>query len=626
MFEPAQLGHLHLKNRLIASPVTPNYASPEGFVTERVLQFYKLRAQSGVAMVITEGAYIHPTGKSYTNQLGIYNPILKPGLSMLAHEIHSAGAMAAVQLHHAGWRTKSSIMGRSPLSSEAKSCYSGLPPSQEMTTLQAEQIISAFASAALLAKQAGFDGVDIHGAHGYLITCFLSPVTNHRTDRFGGETPAGRAQFAIEVVKAIRGVVGDDFVVMMKLSADEFISGGYTVDDMKIVAPLLEEAGLNGVTISAGTVGGVVPFDAAWPQYTMRTLPMGTPHKAYAHFAQQLKTVLTIPVIAVGKVHTAQDAEDILNNEQADFIALGRALIADPMWPQKVREGREDEIRPCIACNQGCFDRLAEQQDVRCTVNANMGDENNQIGGNLIKRKVMVVGGGVAGMQAALKASEKGHIVSLWERGGELGGQMILAATPPDRKEINLDSEVTSELIVSENPDVVILATGGQPAMPAAFKNAGAISAWDLLRQPTHPQGHYIILGGGLVGCETADLLSENPNNSVTLVEMLSDVARDAGGDIKCFLTAKFHKQGVRVICEAKLESYENGMAILSVGGRKESLPCDYLVIAVGTRADQKLADELNVTPILTYVVGDALQPKKIMDAVKDASRVAEIL
>lgn len=643
LFTPARLGALYLKNRMIASPVTPNFASPDGLVTERTLQFYQERARSGVAMVITEGAYIHPTGKAYSHQLGIYHPILKDGLTRLVDTIHAEGALACIQLHHAGWRTKNYLTGHTPLSTQAETCYPNTPPAKELSTQQAEEIIRAFAVASKLAKDAGFDGVDIHGAHGYLITCFMSPANNHRTDRFGGASSKERMNFATELVKAIRAEVGRDFAVMMKISADEFIAEGYSIQDMKTMASILEEAGVDALTVSAGTTGGSVPFDPDYPQYTMRTLPMGTPHNAFANFAAELKQMLSIPVIAVGKIHTAQDIETIVGGGMADFVALGRSLVADPEWVLKVKEGREMDIRPCIACNQGCFDRLANQQDIRCTVNPNMGIF-CQSTRTQHKKTVMVVGGGAAGMQAAITASQRGHHVSLWEAQQKLGGQMLLAAVPPDRQEItpftdylvrqvqmldidvHLNTYVDAALIEKENPDSIILATGGQPVFPQVFRKEGSMTAWDLLASKDRPTGRFVVLGGGLVGCETADLLAENPDNQVTIVEMLPEIARDAGSDTKSFLKEKFKEYGVRIICGGKLESFKPGMAVVSIAGQKEQIPCDYLVVAIGTRADQTLADKLGIRDTLTYVAGDALQPKRILDAVADGNRLASIL
>jgi NADPH-dependent 2,4-dienoyl-CoA reductase/sulfur reductase-like enzyme len=413
---------------------------------------------------------------------------------------------------------------------------------------------------------------------------------------------------------------------------------------MKIMAVLLEQAGVDAITVSAGTEGGSVPFDPQHPQYTMRSLPMGTPHKAFANFAHQLKEVLYIPVIAVGKILTAQDIEDVLTLGQADFVALGRSLLADPMWIRKVLEQREKDIRPCIACNQGCFGRLADQQDIRCTVNPDVGRLPCTIYRDTVSRNVMVVGGGAAGMQAALTAAERRHRVTLWERNDELGGQMILASILPNRREIgafkeylvrqldeqgveiHLNVEVTRKLIEQKKPDLVILATGGVPTFPGIFRTKGSVTAWELLQQKERPIGRYVILGGGLVGCETADLLAENPKNTVTIVEMLPEVARKESSDIKSFLKEKLSRYGVRIICGAKLESFTKKEAIVSVKGKQEKLPCDYLVVALGTYANQTLANKLGNTDVLTYVVGDALSPKGILDAIADGARVSSII
>lgn len=645
VFEKAFIGSLELKNRMIASPVTPNYATAEGFVTEATLEFYGARARGGVGMVITEGTYVHPTGKGYTHQLGIYTPAQRNGLARLAEIIHQGGAKAAVQLHHAGRRTQSEITGFSPLSSSDIGCYSKALPPKALTTSQVERLIEAHAQAALLAKQAGFDGVDIHGAHGYLIPSFLSPLTNQREDRFGGSTAEERSRFAVELIKAIREAVGKDFAVTIKLSADDFVPGGCTVRDMQIIASLLEKTGIDGITVSAGTVGGEVPFDPEWPQHLMRTLPMGTPHRAFLHLAAKIHEAVSVPIIAVGKIHNIADVQQVLQLGQADFVALGRSLIADPDWPRKVQEGRENEIRPCISCNQGCFDRLAVQDTVLCTVNPQIGRPPFKLESSDTKKRILVIGGGAAGMQAAATAAARGHQVVLAEQSNELGGQMLLAKAPPDRGdisllidylkgnlkkrgvEVRLSEKVTAETVAKVAPDVVVIATGGVPMIPKTLNNDRTISAWELLQQSEIKTARYLIVGGGLVGCETADLLSENPENKVVIVEMMSEIARDAGSDIKNFMMSKFSSRGVDVRCNTRLKEISNGRAVLVKGEDKESeIDYDVLVIAVGTRSDHELADCIALSGCEIYVAGDCIRPRRILDAIADGDRIGRLI
>jgi len=398
ILEPIQLRKMCLKNRLVGSPVTTNFASSNGEATERLVNFYRERAKGGASLVIVEGSFIHPLGKGYVNQLGIHEDSLIPSLIKVVAAIHESGAKASIQLHHAGRRTSSKITGSTPKGPSPIPCYVGGEIPEELTPHGIRRIIECHSLAALRAKKAGFDSVDIHAAHGYLIPAFLSPLSNRRRDEYGGSLE-NRVRIAVEVISNVRKVVGDEFPITMKISGDEFAKGGLSIEEMQKIAPFLEKAGVDALAVSAGTVTPEeIGLDYSTPHTFVRTLPMGTKEGCFSYLAGAIKEAVGIPVMAVGRINTPYVAEDILQRGQADLICLGRGLLADPCFPRKALEGRAEEIRICVACNQGCFDRLFLQKEISCMVNPAIGHEEElAIERNRRLRNVWVVGAALQG-------------------------------------------------------------------------------------------------------------------------------------------------------------------------------------------------------------------------------------
>jgi len=639
VFQPCRIGDITLKNRLAMSQMTMNYATEEGMVTDKLIAYYRERAKGGVGLIFVEGTYFTPEGKGYIRQIGLALRQHVEGLKRLTDAVHGLknDTKIFLQIHHAGGRASSKITGLQPVAPSAVPPYPGAETPQALTSDQIAGLIEAHVEAAARAKEAGFDGVDIHCAHGYLVPSFFSPMTNHRTDEYGGDL-AGRTRFLLETIRGIRKRLGNAYPLTIKISGDEYIEGGLGIDEMIGIARLAQDAGIDGLIVSAGTVGGKKLDDLNEAHKVMRTLPMMTRTACLVPIAAEFKKALHIPVVTVGRINSIALAEEILSQGKADIAAIGRPLLADPELPKKAAEGREEEIRPCIACNEGCYKRILGQLDVRCSVNPMLGKEADPAVPNADPAKrVVVVGAGPAGMEAACRTRERGHDVTLIEKGGRLGGQLLLAAVPPGRKEIErfttymggwlkrggvkviLNKGVSLSDIRQLRPDAVVLATGAQPctlAIPGLPADRG-VTAWDVLSGKTLSGGPYLVVGAGLVGCETADLLSDR-GEKVTLVEMLPEIACDADKDTKAYFDIRFQNKGVRIYTGATLTGMEDRRAIIHQGLEDIRIETGTVVFSVGAKPDDLLYEDLKSMGIDVIKAGDCVKPRKILDSVEE--------
>ena len=380
MFQPCWIGSLILKNRLAMSQMTMNYATEDGTVTDKVIAYYRERAKGGVGLILVEGTYFTPEGKGYVRQIGLASQAHVDGLKRLTDAVHGLknDTRIFLQIHHAGGRASSKVTGLQPVAPSAVPPYPGAETPRALTREEISGLIEAHVEAATRAREAGFDGVDIHCAHGYLVPSFFSPMTNDRTDEYGGDL-TGRTRFLLETIRGIRQRVGKAYPLTIKISGDEYIEGGLGITDMIGIARLAQDAGIDGLIVSAGTVGGKKIEDLNEAHKVMRTLPMMTRPGCLVPIAAEFKKALRIPVITVGRINTIALAEEILSQGKADIVAIGRPLLADPELPKKAAEGREEEIRPCIACNEGCYKRIFQQLDIRCSINAALGKETDPV-------------------------------------------------------------------------------------------------------------------------------------------------------------------------------------------------------------------------------------------------------
>lgn len=640
---PIAIKGLKLKNRMVMAPMVTNYCTREGFVTQRVIDYYEERAKGGVALIITEAACVsYPIGLSLTHQLGIYDDRQILGLKKMVDAIHKHDCKISIQLHHAGLRAPRNITGYKPVSASTVSetgrwsHWVGGNPPRALSTSEVERLVEAFVNGAMRAKTARADAVQLHGAHGYLILNFLSPLYNRRTDKYGGDT-AGRTRFAEEIVQKIKQRAGQDFPVMFRISGQESVEGGLTLDEAKIICQILEKAGIDSFDVTSGSQDSfqeVVPSSDFAPGWRV-------------FMAESIKKAVSVPVMTTGRIHHPEIAESILNEGKVDLIGLGRALICDPEFPKKISEGIAEEIRWCVACNQGCIDRLRsidlDGNSMRtCLYNPLSGHERTfALKPSVEKKRVVVIGGGAAGMETAVISALRGHDVILFEKQKVLGGQMILAAIPPNKNEINniiryyenqlnkfgvkvkMGRSAVLDDIEQLNPDAVILASGGTPVVPniPGFDRENVVQAWDVL-QGKEVGENILIVGGGMVGCETADFLAEKCKK-VTLVEQFSNIAEDMGFIRRVMLFERFTKYPITIKVNAQIQEIKKGV-VIAVNG--EQIEAETVVLALGVTANRNLEIALRDKAWDLYCVGDCDMPGSIMTAVHRAFHVARKL
>jgi NADPH-dependent 2,4-dienoyl-CoA reductase/sulfur reductase-like enzyme len=496
----------------------------------------------------------------------------------------------------------------------------------ELTIDKIEAMVEKFGDCALRAKKAGFDGVEIHGAHGYLIAQFMSPYSNKRTDKYGGHL-LNRMRFALDIVANVRAKVGNDFGVGFRISGDEFVPGGRSIEDTKAIAVILEQAGIDYLHVTCGVYASA---DKIIPASSV-------PHGWLAGYAEEVKKVVGIPVITVGRINDPFVANSIIASGKADFVAMGRASLADPGLPKKAAAGDFGEIRPCIACNEGCTGLLFQDQPIKCVLNPTLGKEAEWVvKPAATKKKVVVIGGGPAGMEAAATAAKAGHEVSLYERQDRLGGLFYLASVPPNKGEIGnfvgwqigqlnklkvtvtVNAEVSPELIDSVGPDVVILATGGTPVLPEipGIDKPHVANAYDVLAGKIAVGPKALIIGGGMVGAETANHLA-NHGKAVTLVEMLPDIATEIPNINRMALLQDLEKGKVRVLVNTTVKDILPDGAVVVKDCATETISADTVIVASGSKPNNDLEAELAGKPYKVVSIGDAKKVGKVMEAIE---------
>ena len=635
LFSPIRVKKMEIPNRIVMPPMGTNLGNPDGTVSEANLAYMKRRARGGAGLIITEISAIHPSGMAIPSELGSYDDRFIPGLKMLADVIHSHGSKAVLQLHHTGRESLFLLKaGKAIAPSPIRSLVFGLTP-REMTREEIQELIAAFGAAALRGKQAGFDAVEVHGAHGYLLTQFLSALSNQRTDEYGGDL-SNRSRFIREVLQAVRRRVGEDFPVSLRLSAEEFIKGGYTVEDLKPLLPEWVKAGADIIHASLGTHGSPAGITSA---------PIEYPPGFNVGRAKRIKEIVNVPVIGVGRFTDLPLADEVIGRGDADLVAFGRQFLADPDFILKSREGRFEDVRKCIACNQGCIERLIlGEGNIRFAITPETGQETlYPQGPAAVRRRVWVIGGGPAGLTAACEAARLGHRVDLFEKEKEWGGQLRYAGKPPfkgiyqewgawlgaqaRKMGVNLHPgvEATEKMIQEGNPEAVILAAGGEKIIPdiPGIDLPHVTDAWQILSGEVTPKRHVLVIGGGLIGMETADFLDQK-GTRVTLVEVLkrSPVLKITSHGY--MLHTRLREAGCKLLFDTAVKRIEtSSVTILSQGAEEVLSPIEQVVIAVGLKAMGSLKKFLDGKGIRHFVVGDAVLPRRIIEATEEGAKAA---
>jgi len=630
LFEPTQIGKMRLKNRIVMPPMGTNYTTNRGYVTQRFIDYHEARAKGGVGLIILEITAPCSEGKLISHQVTIADDSYIPELRQLTEVIHKYGARVAPQLHHGGRQINEDVSGHQPVGPSPIPGPSGETP-RELTVDEIAEIVQQFGAGARRAKEAGFDGVEVHGAHQYLISSFLSSATNMRKDRYGG-TLENKARFLIEILQSIRKEVGPDYPVWVRLNVQEYgMVNGITIEESKRLVPLIIEAGAQAISVSAYGIGS----------YVMRGPSPDLPG-SFVPLAEEIKKVSSVPVIVAGRLD-AEIAEQVLEEGKADLVAIGRRLIADPEWPNKVAEGRLDEINPCIGCLE-CLQRLMfAGSDTACAVNATVGREREcriQPAGKV--KKVVIAGGGPAGMEAARVAALRGHQVVLFEKESKLGGQLNVATIPPHKGDIlplinylvsqiekagvetRLGAEATPELVMESSPDAVVIAAGGIPIIPdiPGADRPNVITASQALSGEADIRQNVVVIGGGMVGCETAHFLAEK-GKRVTVIEMLRKMAADMFPIVRRRLIDGLREKKVVMLTGATCEAITEGSVMVTPAeGQKQRIQADTIILAVGYKANDDLFKTLEGKVPEIYCIGDSSEPRRIIDAINEGYRV----
>jgi 2,4-dienoyl-CoA reductase (NADPH2) len=654
LFSPITIQNMELRNRIVMTAMHLGY-TPKGEVTDPLVNFYAERARGGVGLAIVGGCPIDEFG-GMVGMIALHDDRFIPGLKRLTDGVKNHGAKIAAQLYQAGRYTHSAMIGgRKPISASAvRSRLTGETP-RALALEEIPGVQDKFAEAAVRAREAGFDAVEILGSAGYLISQFLSPITNLREDEYGGSFE-NRMRFGIETISEVRKALGPDFPILLRIAGNDFMKGSNTNREAKLFAAEAEKAGIDLFNVTGG-----------WHETRVPQLTMGVPRKAYVYLARGVRSAVSGPVISSNRINDPKAAEEVLRSGGADLVTMARGLLADPNLPNKARTGKSRLIYHCVACNQGCFDSIFQGRPATCTVNPRAGREAElQIKPAPKSRKIIVVGGGPAGMTLACTAKDRGHHVILMEKSDKLGGQILLNHSIPGRQELEtaaidlihnlqdkgvetiMEKTATPDIIREMAPDVVVVAPGAQPATPKikGIDGDNVIQAWELLGKNAETGKNVVVLGGNAVGLETALFLAnqgtlspevlhflmvnraETPetltglldrgSKQVTVVEMTKKAGADVGLTTKWTLMVELKRLGVKITTQTEAVGITpEGLQVEDEQG-PGFIPADTVVLAVGSKAENSLVKELEDQVPEIHVIGDAKKPRNLPAAIRE--------
>ncbi len=629
LFSPFTIKNISLNNRIVMPALASFLTGIDGSISDATVEHYRRRAAGGAAMIIMEACAVSPEGIVSPHQAVIYDDRFIDGLSKIARAMKAEGAVPAIQIHHGGRQTSVKVINRTPLAPSPLPCPTIHGEVEPLTIDGIQQLVQKFGDAAQRAYQAGFELIEIHGAHGYLVNQFLSQFSNIREDQYGRDV-AGRTRFAGEIVEAVRKRVGSEFPIAFKISAEEYVDGGLTTEQSIEILKILVPAGIDVVQVSAG--------NDVTPEWICQ--PMFMEKGCLVESASQVKRALDIPVMAVGRINDPLIANEIIEQDKADLVCIGRGLLADPEMPNKAREGRSDEIRTCIACNT-CMQSIFKKGRIECLVNPMLGREKEMA---FIPtdnpKKVMVIGGGPGGLNVAWVAAKRGHTVQVYEKRSELGGQLVPGSTPGHKSELrslirfqkkqaelfgvqcHLNHEVSVEDIQTIQPDVVVLATGSLPMLPSVegIDNDIVLTYEDILDGVSPPYKNVVVIGGGPTGLEIALYLTEY-GCATTVVEMLPKIGSGLEAITKKMILKQLKKNNVTILTDTRLLKIDgNGVIVANKDRPEHFIETDKVVIAIGTRPDTRLYDKIKSLGYKLFQIGDCLEPRNAKEAIYESA------